>query len=167
VKNIKIIVVFITGIIIGSVISVYATTILNSSDISYDMSDSELSSTNVQDAIDELYKLYESESSCSCTSGGTANASTILKGYTAVVNGNLITGTMANYSATSSGITLTTSDSRRVDVVTKQSGDARVWLVYNSDGVQRLVIGLPRSGYYSTANTVAVNASEARSILGC
>lgn len=52
---------FILGIIVAGG-TVYAATVLNSNSISYDNSNSTLSSTNVQDAIDELYE--KSETHC-------------------------------------------------------------------------------------------------------
>ncbi len=53
--NIKTVVAFILGLIISGT-TVYAATILfNSNQVGYDNTSSDLSSTNVQDAIDELY----------------------------------------------------------------------------------------------------------------
>ena len=46
---------FILGIISVGIITVYATTYFPSNDVTYDNQDSKLQSTNVQDAIDELY----------------------------------------------------------------------------------------------------------------
>ena len=67
-KNYK----FILGMIFGIVISassVYAATVLTSKEVSYDNTNSKLSSTNVKDAIDEVNekattKLEEAEKSC-------------------------------------------------------------------------------------------------------
>lgn len=55
-KNLKIN--FVTGLIIGAVLAgsgVYAATLVNSKNVTYDNSTSKASSTNVQDALDELY----------------------------------------------------------------------------------------------------------------
>ena len=50
---------FLTGIMVGIVIAasgVYAATLVNSKNVTYNNANSTLSSTNVQDALDELYK---------------------------------------------------------------------------------------------------------------
>ena len=56
---------FLTGIMVGIVIAasgVYAATLVNSKNVTYNNANSTLSSTNVQDALDELYKKSTSNS---------------------------------------------------------------------------------------------------------
>ena len=55
--------VFILGGLLFSVVSVYAVTYFPSNQVTYDNSSSKLSSTNVQGAIDELYKTCQAASS--------------------------------------------------------------------------------------------------------
>ena len=57
--------VFILGGLLFSVVSVYAVTYFPSNQVTYDNSSSKLSSTNVQGAIDELYKTCQAASSVS------------------------------------------------------------------------------------------------------
>lgn len=64
-ENNKVILAFILGILVSG-ITVYATTILSSSEVSYDNSNSGSSSNNVQGAIEELYEKQELNSG-SCT----------------------------------------------------------------------------------------------------
>lgn len=55
---------FVTGLMMGLIImatGVYAATLVNSKNVTYDNSNSTLSSTNVQDALDELYNEYSSD----------------------------------------------------------------------------------------------------------
>ncbi len=88
-KNYK----FILGMIFGIVISassVYAATVLTSKEVSYDNTNSKLSSTNVKDAIDEVNekattKLEEAEKSC--PDGYECNKIPLLK-YFAFIRGD-------------------------------------------------------------------------------
>ena len=57
--------VFILGGLLFSVVSVYAVTYFPSNQVTYDNSSSKLNSTNVQGAIDELYKTCQAASSVS------------------------------------------------------------------------------------------------------
>ena len=60
-KNIKIVIAFSIGFILAGT-SVYAANTVNSKNVTYDNSNSGLSSVNVQDALDELYlKMYPSQ----------------------------------------------------------------------------------------------------------
>ena len=54
-KNIKLIIGFILGAIMFTSLGVCAATLINGKEVKYDNTNSKLSSTNVQDAIDELY----------------------------------------------------------------------------------------------------------------
>lgn len=85
---------FILGAIIFGGISAYAATILSSSSVSYSNTNSGLSSTNVQGAIDELYNKAKNP-----VTTATATKEQILSGQTAWVNGEKITGTMLNQGA--------------------------------------------------------------------
>lgn len=76
------------GIIFGS-ISAYAATVLSSSSVNYSNTNSKMSATNVQSAIDELHDK---------ANYGNASSDTILKGKSALVSGKKITGSMNNYS---------------------------------------------------------------------
>ena len=60
-SRIKIILAFIIGCVISSVVSVYATTVILSKDVSYNNSKSKVESTNVQDAMDELFELAKAK----------------------------------------------------------------------------------------------------------
>ena len=99
------------------------------------------------------------------TSDANAVAGNILSGKTAYVNGSKITGSMANQTS-STGLTLTTTDKRPVKLVTRESGDSRIWYLNNSDGQQRLNIGVPSNGYYDTTVTLAISNTDLASILG-
>ena len=82
-KNYK----FLLGILIGAIItatSAYAVTSIASSSVAYNNTTSGLSSTNVKDALDEIYSIQNS---------GNAKASDILAGKKAFSGGKLITGT--------------------------------------------------------------------------
>ncbi len=82
-KNYK----FLLGILIGAIItatSAYAVTSIASSSVAYNNTTSGLSSTNVKDALDEIYSIQNS---------GDAKASDILSGKKAFSGGKLITGT--------------------------------------------------------------------------
>ncbi len=99
------------------------------------------------------------------TSDANAVAGNILSGKTAYVNGSKITGSMANQTG-STGLTLTTADKRPVKIVTKGSGDARIWYLNNSDGQQRLNIGVPANGYYDITVTLAISNTDLANTLG-
>ena len=58
-NNKKLIIGFILGSLIFSVVGVCAATLLNGNEVTYDNTNSKLESTNVQDAIDELYEKTE------------------------------------------------------------------------------------------------------------
>lgn len=81
------------GLIFGS-IGVCAATFLSSSSVSYSNATSGIASTNVQDAIDELYNKAKNPETTA-----TATAEQILSGQTAWVNGVKLTGTMLNQGA--------------------------------------------------------------------
>ena len=66
-----------------------------SSEVSYSNTNSNLSSTNVQSALDELVGLATT---------GNASSSQILSGYTALVNGTKVTGSMTNNGAVTSSL---------------------------------------------------------------
>ena len=55
-NNIKLVIGIMIGLAIAGSIGVYAATVIASSSVSYDNSDSGLEATNLQDAIDEVYK---------------------------------------------------------------------------------------------------------------
>ena len=86
----------ISGIIFGS-IGIYATSLYNGKDISYTPTDASWEVNNVNDAINSLY-IMKTELD-NLNSLGDATAADILSGKTAVVKGNVITGTAKDSSS--------------------------------------------------------------------
>ena len=89
-KSIKYILSFIISGILFTSAGAYAASVILSKDVSFDNSKNDLESTNVQDAIDEIYEKEKY---------GTATASNILNGKSALVNGKKISGTMIDNGA--------------------------------------------------------------------
>lgn len=71
-NNVKIVIAFILGFIIAGSIGVYAATVINASAVSFSGSTTGLTSTNMQDALDEAYSNAIEEYECS-TPGTTSD----------------------------------------------------------------------------------------------
>lgn len=103
--------------------------------------------------------------SLSSQTAGTAVAANILTGKTAWVGGSKLTGSMPTPSS-SSNITLTTSDPRKIVLGKDDSGTSGgYWVTANSDGTSRVCTAIPTAGYYSTSDLIAVPASSVRTSL--
>lgn len=146
---------FLLGGIICSIFSVYATTLIAGTNISYDNSSSKLTSTNVQGAIDEINVK---------TNQGTALVSELLSGKTALVGGTLITGTMTNQGAWT--VTPTTSGKVTIPAGYHNGlGYVDTSSVYNAgkSGISKATL-LSGSSYTSTETAVyvgiALNAND-------
>ena len=63
-KSFKYILVTVITMIILTIVSVYASSTINGSQVTYDNTSSKLSATNVQGAIDEIYSSVNSKTTC-------------------------------------------------------------------------------------------------------
>lgn len=168
---------FLLGCIFTTIINVGATFFYNAKDIEFVSSIEGWNVTNVEEAINSLNtKIYQdgydegyllgynsgyTKGKNDAILNTTAQSSHVLNGVTYSSSyGFKLTGTMPNFGSTyNTGITLTSGDFRPVFVVNKSSsGDGRVWRLKNSDGVERLCIGIPYNGYYDTASTLCTSS---------
>ena len=155
-NNIKIVIAFSLGAIIFSTITYAATVSFASGDVEHTYSNG--SKTNVAAALNDLYTKANQ---------GDAAEEHILSGKKALSSGTLLTGSMSDYSnGAGQNATLTSSDSRHVYNVNLQSGDSRVWHGPNSDGVYRLLIGIPNNGYYTRDDILGVPESDVATAIG-
>jgi len=93
----------ISGILFGS-IGIYAASIYYAKDISYESSDASWEVSNVNDAINSLYNIKNELNTTKTSLNtlrniGNATEGDILSGKIVLVNGNTLTGTMANNGA--------------------------------------------------------------------
>ena len=91
---------FIIGIVVASSVSVIAATVYYSNQVSYTPTDTTWNVENVKDALDELRSI-ETELT-NLKNLGDATANEIVVGKTAVVNGQLVTGTLEQSTGISS-----------------------------------------------------------------
>ena len=97
------------GIMIGIILCsgiVYGAYLYNASDVSY--SNDETTATNVHDALDDLYSIKQEL--IDIKSLGNAASSEIVRGQTAVVQGQLVTGTMEEKQSKSQTVSATWSN---------------------------------------------------------
>lgn len=98
------------------------------------------------------------------TSNANATADTILQGYSGYVNDVLVHGAVRVYDENGPKQTeLSPSDTRPVYV----QGDAKdgMFIIANGDGVERLNIKVPNTGYYKQTSIVAINVDTWRNVL--
>ena len=113
-NSIKVLVAFILGGIVLGGVGVYAATVIASSSISYDNTTSKLSSTNLQDALDEAYVNSELKNRRNIVDGYTYNASTCVTGeestcvkttcYKSKTSGSCPAGTIIRYKVSDTDI---------------------------------------------------------------
>ena len=145
-NNYKFIFMFILGIIVAGG-GVYAATVVSGSMITYDNSSSGLSSTNVQDAVDELsgkadtnsiktlpniiaaYKYSTATTATRCTTGDESTC-VVTYCYTSSASGSCEPGTIIKYKVNDSEIKTFNVISDKGDTIDMQSLDAIVDDVY-------------------------------------
>ena len=149
-KKSKLVLIMVFMLVVGIGIGAGAATLFASDQVLYK------DSTTVKGALDDLY---------SKTSYGNATAAQILSGKTALVGGSKITGSMLDIS-TKKVATLTSSDTRPVLQQRRQSGDAKVWALANSDGTSRLNYEIPQVGYVPSGTIVGVPYADVAGAIG-
>ena len=149
-KKSKLVLIILFALIVGIGLGAGAATLFASDQVLYK------DSTTVKGALDDLY---------SKVNYGNATAAQILSGKTALVGGNKVTGSMLNIS-TKKVATLTSSDTRPVLQQRRQSGDAKVWAIANSDGTSRLGYEIPQVGYVPSGTIVGVPYADVAGAIG-
>ena len=133
---------FISGLLISSV-SVYAATLINSSDVSFDNSKNGMSSNNVQDAIDELYDMAVSSNPSLAFDGfyvkdGVINTDKLPNGFS--------NGLSFSASATGQGSFSKSTSSRNLNVInTGKSNAMHISTTYSAYGAS---YSDPKNAFY-------------------